>query len=83
MFVRAKKRGDRTYLMIVENERVNGKVKQRVLHSLGRLDVLQETGQLDGLLVSAQRFSEKLAVLGAHERGDSATDTPAQVTNMS
>ena len=37
-------RGDRTYLMIVENERVKGKVKQRALHSLGRLDVLQKTG---------------------------------------
>jgi transposase len=71
MFVRAKKRGDRTYLMIVENERVNGKVKQRVLHALGRLDVLQERGQLDALLLSAQRFSEKLAVLGAHQRGES------------
>ena len=32
MFVRAKKRGQRTYLMIVKNERVNGKVKQTVLH---------------------------------------------------
>jgi transposase len=79
MFVRAKKRGDRTYLMIVENERVNGKVKQRVLHSLGRLDVLQETGQLDALLVSAQRFSKKLAVLGAHERGESITTRTTRI----
>ena len=79
MFVRAKKRGDRTYLMIVENERVNGKVKQRVLHSLGRLDVLQETGQLDALLLSAQRFSEKLAVIGAHERGESITTRTTRI----
>ena len=35
MFVRAKKRGNRTCLMIVKNERVNGKLKQTVLHSLG------------------------------------------------
>jgi len=79
MFVRAKKRGDRTYLMIVENQRVNGKVRQRVLHSLGRLDVLQETGQLDALLLSAQRFSEKLAVLGAHERGESVTTRTTRI----
>ncbi len=79
MFVRAKKRGDRTYLMIVENQRVNGKVKQRVLHSLGRLDVLQETGQLDALLLSAQRFSEKLAILGAHERGESITTRTTRI----
>ena len=73
MFVRSKKRGDRTYLMIVENKRVNGRVEQTVLHSLGRLDVLQKTGRLDGLLGSLGRFSETLAVLGAHERGESIT----------
>jgi len=71
MFVRAKKRGNRTYLMIVKNERVNGRVKQTVLHSLGRLDVLQQNGELDALLVSAQRFSEHSAVLNAHAQGES------------
>jgi len=73
MFVRAKKRGERTYLMIVENRWVNGKVKQTVLHNLGRLDVLQATGKLDGLVGSAARFSETLAVLGARERGEALT----------
>lgn len=73
MFVRAKKRGNRTYLMIVKNERVNGKVKQTVLHSLGRLDRLQESGELDALLISAQRFSERCAVLDAHDKGESIT----------
>ena len=71
MFVRAKKRGNRTYLMIVRNERVNGRVQQTVLHSLGRLDVLQENGELDALLASAQRFSEESAVLNAHAEGES------------
>jgi transposase len=71
MFVRTKKRGKRTYLMIVKNERVNGKVKQTVLHHLGRLDILQQTGELDRLLISAQRFSENLTVLSAHDRGES------------
>jgi len=73
MFVRAKKRGDRTYLMIVKNERVEGKTRQQVLHCLGRLDVLLETGELDSLLESAQRFSEKSAVLNAHTQGESVT----------
>ena len=73
MFVRAKKRGNRTYLMIVKNERVNGRVRQTVLHSLGRLDLLQQSGELDALLVSAQRFSEQSAVLNAHAQGDSIT----------
>ena len=63
MFVRSKKRAKYTYLMIVENKRVGGKVRQSILHSLGRLDILQKTGKLDGLLSSASHFSEKLAVL--------------------
>jgi len=73
MFVRAKRRGNRTYLMIVKNERVNGRVRQTVLHSLGRLDLLQENGELDALLVSAQRFSKQSAVLNAHAQGESIT----------
>ena len=68
MFVRTKKRGTRTYLQIVENHRIEGTIQQRVLGTLGRLDVLQETGGLDALMVSMQRFSEKLAIIGAHDR---------------
>ena len=73
MFLRTKSNGDRVYLQIVENKRVDGKVKQCVLTTLGRLDVLQETGALDALMVSMQRFSEKLAVIGAHRRNDIST----------
>ena len=68
MFVRTKRRGKHVYLQVVENERVNGSIRQHVLHSLGRLDVLQATGRLDGLMVSLERFSEKLAVLDAAGR---------------
>ncbi|HPA48341.1 MAG TPA: IS1634 family transposase [bacterium] len=73
MFVRTKKRGQRTYLLVVENQRINGQVRQVVLHRLGRLDVLQQSGQLDGMLASLGRFSEKLAVLGAHQQGESVS----------
>jgi len=69
MFVRTKKRDNRIYLQIVENQRVEGKVRQRVLFNLGRLDILQETGKLDDLMVSMQRFSEKIAVLSACASG--------------
>lgn len=79
MFVRAKKRGNRTYLMVVENTRINGKVKQRVLHHLGRLDILKKTGQLDGLLSSLGRFSKRLAVLGAHEREETITTRTVRI----
>jgi transposase len=71
LFVRTQTNGSRTYLLIVDNVRVDGKVKQRVLHRLGRLDELLANGQLDVLIQSLSRFSEKLAVLGAHAQGDS------------
>jgi len=71
LFVRTQTNGSRTYLLIVDNVRVGGKVKQRVLHRLGRLDELLASGQLDVLIQSLSRFSEKLAVLGAHAQGDS------------
>ena len=59
--VRTQTNGSRTYLLIVDNTWVNGKVKQRVLHRLGRLDELVASGQLDSLLRSLGRFSEKLS----------------------
>jgi transposase len=71
LFVRTQTNGSRTYLLIVDNVRVGGKVKQRVLHRLGRLDELLANGQLDLLIQSLSRFSEKLAVLGAHAQGNS------------
>ncbi len=71
MFVRTQTNGSRTYLLIVENRRVNGDIKQDILHRLGRLDKLLESGRLDALLASLGRFSEKYAVLGAHLKGDS------------
>jgi hypothetical protein len=46
-------------------------VKQRVLARLGRLDELLASGQLDALVRSLARFSEKLCLLGAHARADS------------
>jgi hypothetical protein len=71
MFVRTQTNGSRTYLLIVESRRVNGRVQQQVLHRLGRLDKLLASGRLDALLVSLGRFSEKYAVLGAHLQGES------------
>ena len=73
MFVRIKKRDDKQYLLIVESRRDGARIEQVTVASLGRLDKLQASGQLDGLLTSLSRFSEKLAVLGAHERGQSVT----------
>jgi transposase len=79
VFIRTQSNGFRTYLLIVDNERVDGKVIQRVLFRLGRLDQLLASGQLDSLIQSLGRFSEKLAVLGAHARGDSITTRSARI----
>ena len=62
MFFRQKKSGPRTYLQIVENRWENGATRQRVVATLGRLDQLQQSGQLEGLLRSGARFAEAAMV---------------------
>jgi transposase len=79
LFVRTQTNGSRTYLLIVDNQWVEGKVQQRVLLRLGRLDELLASGRLDSLIQSLARFSEKLAVLGAHARGDSVATRSARI----
>src|SRR3989304_839300 len=69
MFVRSKRSGRYEYVQIVHNERLDGRVQQRVIATLGRLDVLRETGQLDALLASCARLAEHSAVLSAQRQG--------------
>ena len=69
MFFRTKKSGPRTYLQLVENHWRDGRPRQRVLATLGRLDDLQLRGAVDALLTSGSRFAEKLLVLSAHHDG--------------
>jgi hypothetical protein len=76
MFFRVKKSGSRQYLQIVENARDQGRVRQHVLTTLGRLDELQQSGQLDALLASGARFAEHILLLTAHRSGQ----TPAITT---
>ena len=68
MFVRTKTSGIYQYLQIVRNERIDGRVRQQVVATLGRLDVLQSKGQLDGLVSSCARFAQKVSVLDAYQR---------------
>jgi transposase len=57
----------RQYIQIVENRREGGKTKQKVLCTLGRLEELQN-GQLDRLIDSLAKFTEKRVILnGAQE----------------
>ncbi|MDX1814713.1 MAG: IS1634 family transposase [Thermodesulfobacteriota bacterium] len=69
MFVRAKKSGKYRHLQVVHNRRVEGKVRQQVIGTLGRVDVLEKTGQLDGLIPSCGRYAREVAVLDAQRGG--------------
>ena len=69
MYFRVKRTGTYAYLQIVESFREQGQVHQRVLSTVGRVDVLQASGQLDALMRSGLRFCEKLAVIDAHAAG--------------
>lgn len=70
MFFRKKTTKGHTYLQIVENRREGGKVKQLVVATIGRLDDLNDSGQLDSLLRSGARFAESVMVLSAHRKGE-------------
>ena len=79
MYFRVKRTGSYAYLQIVESFREKGQVRQRVMSTLGRLDLLQATGQLETLMRSGLRFCDQLAVIDAHAAGQTE---PVQVQRV-
>jgi hypothetical protein len=69
MFFRVKPSGPRRYLQLVQNYWDQGRSRQRVLLTLGRLEQLQDSGQLDALLASGGRLAQNLLILSAHQNG--------------
>lgn len=67
MFVREKTVNGYTYLYLVENVRENGRTKQHIIRNLGRKEAVLAAGDLDRLLASIGRFSERAMVLNAVE----------------
>jgi hypothetical protein len=63
MFARIKKSGKYQYLQIVENRKVKGKVVQRVISTVGRLDRLNAKGDIETLIRSMSRFSEEVLLV--------------------
>jgi len=59
MFARIKKSGKNHYLQIVENRREGKKIIQRVIATIGRMDQLHARGDIETLIRSLSRFSEK------------------------
>ncbi|MCG8454921.1 MAG: IS1634 family transposase [Holophagales bacterium] len=71
MFLRVKRGGNKAhphdYLQLVESYRDNGRPKQRVLLTLGRLDRLRDSGQIDRLTDALAKLSLTRRVLDASQ----------------
>ena len=63
MFVRIKKSGKYQYLQIVENRKEGKKVKQRVIATVGRIDQLHEKDQVEKLIRSFAKYSERVLLI--------------------
>lgn len=63
MFARIKKSGQHQYLQIVENRREGKKTIQRVIATIGRMDQLHAGGNIESLVRSLSRFSEKVLMI--------------------
>jgi len=63
MFARIKRVGSYAYLQLVRTERQEGRPRQRVLATLGRVEALQIGGELDGLLRSLSQYSPRALAL--------------------
>src|SRR5437879_4850542 len=70
MFFRVKSAGSHRYLQIVHSTRQGQKVRQQVFGTLGRLDKLKASGQLEALMRSGLRHCEKFALIDAHAAGE-------------
>lgn len=84
VFIRIKRNGGHEYLQLVESQRVEGKVRQRVIGTLGRRDVLEASDGLTGLAASLGKFTRRAAVWAEHRAGrteviDTVSLGPARV----
>jgi transposase len=65
MFFRLKKSGERAYVQIIENKRIEGAVRQSVVATLGRADELEASGALASLLASGAKLTEQVMLITA------------------
>lgn len=69
MFVREKTARGHTYLYLVESVREGDRVRQRTIRALGRKDALLASGELDRLIASLARHSERALIVSDMEAG--------------
>jgi hypothetical protein len=73
MFFRLKKSGDRAYVQIVENKRVDGAVRQSVIATLGRGDEAAASGALASLLASGAKLTDQVLLISALDEDEGGT----------
>ena len=69
LFVRVKHNGNHDYLQRVDSQRIDGKVRQHVIGTLGRRDLLENSETIAGLMASLNKFTAHAAVLADHRCG--------------
>ena len=74
MFVRLKKTGKYKYLQIVQTYREGKKVKQRVISTLGRLEELQEKGDIETIISSLSKYSKEV-IMCLSGKGDTSGES--------
>jgi len=74
MFVRLKKTGSYQYLQIVQTYREGKKVRQRVISTLGRLEELQEKGDIESIITSLSKYSHEV-LMCLTGRGDPKSES--------
>ena len=79
MFFRFKRSGERTYVQIVANKRVEGAVRQSVVANLGRADELAASGGLASLIASGAKLTDQVLLIKAlDEDADGALSIAAK-----
>ena len=79
MYFRKKTSGGRAYLQIVESRREGAAVRQQVIATLGRVEDLQASGQLERLLRSGARFAAKAIVVDAVAAGEATASAAGRI----
>ena len=74
MFVRLKKTGKYKYLQIVQTYREGKKVKQRVISTLGRLEELQQKGDIETIISSLSKYSKEV-IMCLTGKGDTSGES--------
>ncbi len=63
MYTRIKKSGKYEYLQICQSIREGKKVKQRVIATIGRMDQLNDKGEIERLVRSLAKYSDKVLMV--------------------